>query len=88
MQYSAGSNGEQLRFVLTNTGTTANPAYYLSEWNSSRIWVFTYPPGLGPTLYNMSTVTAANQLPGQTIGAPGNLAQYGTISLPITGTRR
>ncbi len=83
---SAGSNGEQLRFVLTNTGTTANPAYYLSEWNSSRIWVFTYPPGLGPTLYNMSTVTAANQLPGQTIGAPGNLAQYGTISLPITGT--
>jgi hypothetical protein len=83
---SAGAQGEQLRYILTNTGTTANPAYYLAEWNSSRIWVFTYPPGLGPTLYNMSTVTAQNILPGQTIGAPGNLAQYGTISLPITGT--
>ena len=73
---SAGSNGEQLRYVLTNTGTTANPAYYLSEWNSSRIWVFTYPPGLGPTLYNMTTVN----------GQPGNLSQYTTISLPPTGS--
>jgi hypothetical protein len=75
---SAGSNGEQLRYVLTNTGNTTNPAYYLAEWNSSRIWVFTYPPGLGPTLYNMTTVN----------GQPGNLSQYTTISIPPAGSNQ
>ena len=33
-----GPNGEQLRYVLFNNGTTANPAYYLGLWNSSRFW--------------------------------------------------
>jgi len=34
----AGPQGEQLRLVLTNLGTTANPNWYLSQWNSSKLW--------------------------------------------------
>ena len=29
-------SGENLRYVLTNIGTTANPSYALSQWNSSK----------------------------------------------------
>ena len=67
---AAGPNGEQLKYVITNAGNTTNPYYVLSEWNSSRLWAFTYPPGLGPTMYNYST-TQANA---------------GTIGTPPTGT--
>ena len=31
---AAGPSGEQLKYIMTNTGTTANPQWYLSEWNS------------------------------------------------------
>jgi hypothetical protein len=75
---SLGSNGEQLKYIITNANTTANPYFVLSEWNSSRIWAFTYPPGLGPTLYNMTTVN----------GQPGNLSQYTTISIPPAGSNQ
>ena len=30
-------NGENLRYVITNLGTNANPNYYLSQWNSSKV---------------------------------------------------
>ncbi len=33
-----GPNGEQLRYVVFNNGTPANPAYYLGLWNSSNFW--------------------------------------------------
>ena len=72
---SMGPSGEQVRYVITNTNNATNPAYYLAQWNSSRLWAFTYPPGLSPTLYNMTTVTAQNNQTGQVIGAPGNLNQ-------------
>jgi outer membrane protein assembly factor BamB len=32
-----GPSGENLRYVLTNLGTSANPNYYLQEWNSSKV---------------------------------------------------
>lgn len=34
----AGPAGEYLKFGLTNLGNTTNPKYYLSEWNSSRVF--------------------------------------------------
>jgi outer membrane protein assembly factor BamB len=34
-----GQNGELLKYSLTNLGTSANPNYYLTQWNSS--WVVT-----------------------------------------------
>ena len=33
---AAGPSGEYLIYSLTNLGTTSNPKYYLSEWNSSK----------------------------------------------------
>ena len=62
---AAGPNGEQLRYIITNAGTTANPYYTLAQWNSSRLWSWSYPPGLGPTIYNETTVN----------GVVGNLSQ-------------
>jgi len=34
----AGPSGEYLKYVLTNLGTTANPNWYLAQWNSSRVF--------------------------------------------------
>ncbi len=33
-----GPNGEVIKYSFYNNGTTANPDYYLCEWNSSRFW--------------------------------------------------
>ena len=33
-----GPQGEHLRYVFYNNGTTAIPDYYLCQWNSSRMW--------------------------------------------------
>ena len=33
-----GAYGEHLRYVLGNRGSSANPQFYLAEWNSSRLW--------------------------------------------------
>jgi hypothetical protein len=40
-----GPAGENIRYVLTNVGTTANPVYNLLQWNSSRVipGVYTAP---------------------------------------------
>ena len=46
-----GPQGEHLRYVFTNVGTTANPNWYLGEWNSSKLWDYT---GLSPAIINAS----------------------------------
>ncbi len=33
-----GPNGEQIRYIMVNNGTSANPAWQLCQWNSSRFW--------------------------------------------------
>ena len=60
---AAGPSGEQLRYVLTNKGHATNPNYYLSEWNSSRIWQYDVNPFTGagsvsPAIINQSTASA------------------------------
>ena len=40
-----GLSGEHLRYVFVNNGTTVNPQWMLSQWNSSRV-VPTYPSGM------------------------------------------
>ena len=45
-----GPQGEQLRYVISNIGTTANPNWTLAEWNSTKIWSFASTnPGLNYT---------------------------------------
>ena len=55
---AAGPSGEYLVYSLTNYGTTSNPKYYLSEWNSSKLTDIT-PGQIGasnwyPTTFNAS----------------------------------
>ena len=42
---------------ITNDGTTSNPAWYLSEWNSSKLWQYDINPytgggSLSPSIIN------------------------------------
>ena len=55
-----GPSGEQLRYILTNTGTTANPQWYLQQWNSSRLWVYDINPFTGGGSLSPSLINASN----------------------------
>ena len=51
-----GPDGEILRYVMTNYGSTANPNWYLSQWNSSSLWAYgNYPTISSVQLANAST---------------------------------
>ncbi len=74
-----GPNGEQLILVLHNYGTTANPNYYLQEWNSSRLWGNNYsgsstsPPVIPPisTENGISADWAGGNITTYSYGMPG-----------------
>jgi hypothetical protein len=51
-----GPHGEELRYVLTNRGTTANPNWTLGQWNSSKMWLYT---GNTPAIDTTTTTTYA-----------------------------
>ncbi len=55
-----GPQGEVLKYVMANAGTSASPDWRLAMWNSTRLWsgmgfAGTLPTGLSPTLQNMTT---------------------------------
>ena len=52
-----GPLGETITYIFTNIGTTANPNYILSQWNSSR--VFGGGTGLAPASWYSGTVNAS-----------------------------
>ena len=66
----AGPSGEYLKLILTNLGTTANPNWYLAEWNSSK--VFGYEIG-----------TAAGNWYSGNINASLSSAYDWNVSLPF-----
>jgi hypothetical protein len=81
-----GPSGEHLRYSLTNTGTSTNPAYYLSEWNSSRLWIYDVNPytgggSLSPSIINASNGALITQLP---IPITGETASLPTGSVSAT----
>ena len=96
---AAGPSGEQLRYVLQNKGTTANPNWYLAEWNSSRIWQYDINPFTGagsvsPAIINASTPTAlvtifpaSNQAatPYNVLTVQANIGFNQVIIDPVTG---
>jgi hypothetical protein len=74
-----GPSGENIKYVMTNTNTTANPAWYLSQWNSSRLWLYDVNPFTGggsmsPSLLNASI--AVGPLPSSAV--------IGTNPYPVT----
>jgi hypothetical protein len=57
---AAGPSGEQLRYVLTNQGTSANPNWYLAEWNSSKLWQYDINPYTGAGSLSPAIINASN----------------------------
>jgi hypothetical protein len=51
-----GPNGEQLRYVFMNSGTSQNPQWYLAQWNSSKLWSYS---GNYLSISNMTGSTAS-----------------------------
>jgi hypothetical protein len=56
----AGPTGEQIRYVITNAGTNANPQWYLAEWNSSKLWQYDVNPYTGGGSFNPGVINASN----------------------------
>jgi hypothetical protein len=57
-----GPNGEQLRIVFQNKGTSQNPNYELAQWNSTKLWNFGTNPFTGGSLLSPSIINASNNL--------------------------
>jgi hypothetical protein len=70
----AGPSGEQLRCVFANAGNATNPQWYLSQWNSSKLWQYVNNPYTSAYLLSPSIVNASN----------GLLIQ--SVPIPLTGT--
>jgi hypothetical protein len=75
-----GPNGEMLIYTLTNKGTTANPNYYLTQWNSSKLATYGYSFGIISGTYDAST---ANRYDWN-ISIP-SLSNGGTITNAFAG---
>jgi hypothetical protein len=62
-----GSNGEQIRYMFVNNGTTSNPSWYLCQWNSSLMWGGGATPGIVTTSTTtwawVNTTTYTNNVP-------------------------
>jgi len=82
-----GPSGEQLRYVVANAGTPANPSYYLQEWNSSKLWLYDINPyggggSLSPSVINASNGALIQQLPIPITGETGTLPNGASIFVP------
>ena len=61
----AGPNGEQLRYVIANDGTATNPQWYLSEWNSSKLWQYDINPYTGTGSLSPAVINENKRLPNR-----------------------
>lgn len=78
-----GPQGEHLRYVLTNLGTSAAPNYVLAEWNSTKLWTWT---GLSPALNNASN-NAAWSMSADHVGPIQNVVQgYNSSTFIVDGS--
>ena len=78
-----GPSGEALRYVITNDGSAANPQWYLSEWNMSRLWQYDINPYTGGGSLSPAVVNASNGvlIGGAVVGSAGS----GSLPPPNTG---
>lgn len=82
----AGPTGEQIRYVLSNAGTPANPQWYLAQWNSSKLWQYDVNPYTGGGSFNPSVINASNLVVISNIPQNPNTPGTGTIPTPTGGT--
>ncbi len=79
----AGPSGEYLRIILTNYGTSANPNWYLMQWNSSN--VFGGGSGLSPANWYSGNVPANCPI---TPGPPNSTNTNWNGSMWVTSSQR
>lgn len=65
-----GPSGEYIKLIIQNLGTSANPNWYLMEWNSSKV-------------FGQEIGTAAGNWYSGTVNASANSAYDWNISLPF-----
>lgn len=98
----AGPSGEYLKYILTNYGTSANPKWYLAQWNSSDVFGTITGANLSPSNWYSGTANASLpsaydwnvsvnlQGTGWSIGTGGRglvpLVSLGNMVLMIQGT--
>jgi hypothetical protein len=88
----AGPTGEQIRYVMSNAGTNANPQWYLAEWNSSKLWQYDVNPYTGGGSFNPSVINASNLVIVHQIPINPNVPSQGwapngaSVSVPYGST--
>jgi hypothetical protein len=55
-----GPSGEIIRYVIKNEGSTANAAWYLQSWNSSKLWQYDINPFTGGGSLSPALVNSTN----------------------------
>ncbi len=88
---AAGPSGEQLRYVFANAGTVANPNWFLSEWNSSKLWQYDINPyngggSLSPSVINATNGVLISELPIPITGETGTLPNGNSLFIPYGST--
>jgi hypothetical protein len=91
----AGPNGEPLRYVFENGGTSANPSWYLAEWNMSKLWLYDVNPytgggSLSPDVVNVTTGNGGGNLvvnmPIPIAGESGTAPSGASVFIPYGST--
>ena len=78
-----GPSGEQLRYIIANAGTAANPQWYMAQWNMSKLWQYDVNPYTGGGSTSPAVINASN---GVLIGGAVVLSSgSGSLPPPVTG---
>ena len=86
-----GPNGNTIKYLMANAGTTANPAWYLQQWNSSKLWQYDIDPFTMDRLLSPTLVNATNNALIGTVPPALGSSQYGATiivnaNIPINST--
>jgi len=82
-----GPNGEQLRYVIYNNGTTANPDNYLCLWNSSRFWQTGSMQQRNLQTVTTTTYSTMTVYPPQIINGVSTPIQYNISNTQVVASR-
>ncbi len=85
----AGPSSEVIKYVFMNCGTSANPQWYLAQWNSSNLWQYdvnpyTFGGSLSPSVVNASNgvLVSSSGIPQTTLGTTGTTPTGGSVFIP------
>jgi hypothetical protein len=86
-----GPSGNTIKYIMANAGTTANPAWYLQQWNSSKLWQYDIDPFTMDRLLSPTLVNATNNVLIATVPPALGSSQYGATilvnaNIPINST--